>query len=67
MVRNRATESIPTHPCRDDFGLSHRAFVQALRVSNDGSFPEGGGARQRPGLNSWLASRMARIRGVKPQ
>ena len=67
MVRNRATQSIPTHVCRDDFGLAHRSFVQAIRVSHDESFPESGGARQRPGLNSWLAARMARIRGVRPQ
>ena len=65
MVRHRAAEAVPTHPCLDDFGLSHRAYVQALRVSNDESFQEGGGTRQRPGLNSWLAKRVARIRGVK--
>ena len=65
MVRHRAAEAVPTHVCRDDFGLAHRISVQALRVSVDESFEDGGGRRQRPGLNSWLSARIARIRGVK--
>lgn len=66
MVHNRATQGIPTHARRDDFGLSHRrSFVQAIRVTGDDSFPEAGGARQRPGLNSWLTARVMRVRGLK--
>lgn len=67
MVHNRATQSIPTHMCRDDFGLVRRTSVQAIRVNNDESFPEAGGGRQRPGLNSWLSRCVGRVRGVKPQ
>lgn len=65
MLRNRATESIPTHACRDDFGLTHRPSLQAIRARYDESFQEPGGGRPRPGINSWLSARVMRIRGVK--
>ena len=66
MIRPRALRSVPAATHRDDFGLSHRAYVQALRVGNDEAFQEPrGGSRERPGLNSWLTACVGRIRGVR--
>jgi hypothetical protein len=63
MVRLRASRTVNAPARRDDFGLSHRAYVEALRVPEDESTQNAGGSRERPRLKAWLSACVVLVRG----